>query len=29
MPKADLKLQVYNQNQSLNGFVAALTLPGA
>jgi hypothetical protein len=27
MPKADLKLQVYDQNQSLGGFVAALTLP--
>jgi hypothetical protein len=29
MPKAELKLRVYDQNQSLGGFVAALTLPGA
>jgi hypothetical protein len=29
MPKAELKLQVYDQNQSLSGFVAALTLLGA
>lgn len=27
MPKADLKMQVYDQNQNLGGFVPALTLP--
>jgi len=29
MPKADLKLQIYEQNQSLGGFVPALALPRA
>jgi len=27
MPKADLKMQIYDQNQALGGFVSALTLP--
>ena len=27
MPKADLKMQIYDQNQALGGFVPALTLP--
>jgi hypothetical protein len=27
MPKADMKVQVYDQNQALGGFVPALTLP--
>jgi len=27
MPKADIRLQIYDQNQSLGGFVPALALP--
>ena len=27
MPKADLKMQIYDQNQALGGFVPALTIP--
>jgi hypothetical protein len=29
MPKADMRLQIYDQNQSLGGFVPALALPQA